>query len=398
MTDCKFANEAQVIDFARCHSGVFDPAERLQVEEIGDGNINFVYRVFADDGNSVIIKQALPYVRIIGEGWPLSQDRIRIEAEALMLEGEYCPDLVPQVYHFDAERCAIIMEDIGALENLRHALVARAELPKLASHLGRFCAETLFHTSDLYLDAHRKKEMVARFINPDLCKITEDLFFWDPYCDHERNNINPELRDEAEGLWHDEPLKLEVARLKQRFLTSAEALLHGDLHSGSVFVDAGATRVIDAEFAFFGPIAFDVGSMIGNLLLDYAGQTELAGEAAERDAYRDWLLDAVREFWNTFAQRFGDLMSSSTADPTLKLPAYRETYLAELLSQSLGFAGTELIRRTVGLAPVLDLEAIEDPRARARAEALALRIGRTLILERDRLNGIDAAIERIRQI
>ncbi|NVK43958.1 MAG: S-methyl-5-thioribose kinase [Oceanospirillaceae bacterium] len=398
MTDCKFVSEAEVIDFARHHSGVFDPAEALSVEEIGDGNINFVYRVYAAGGNSVIIKQALPYVRIIGEGWPLSQDRIRIEAEALMLEAEYCPDLVPRVYHFDAARSAIVMEDIGAFENLRHALVARAELPLLGKQLGRFCAETLFHTSDLYLDAHRKKEMVARFINPDLCKITEDLFFWDPFCDHERNNINPAIWSEAEALWRDEPLKLEVARLKHRFLTCAEALVHGDLHSGSVFANAEGTRIIDPEFAYFGPIGFDVGSLIGNLLLNYAGQAQLPGEASECEAYRAWLLDAVRELWNTFAGRFGELMSSSTKDPSLNLPAYREAYLADLLRDSLGYAGTELIRRTVGLAHVLDLEAIEDPQQRAKAETQALHLGRMLVLERAQLSDIDAAIERVRQI
>jgi len=398
MTDCKFASEAEVIDFARRHSGVFDPADTLDVEEIGDGNINFVYRVYAPGGASVIIKQALPYVRIIGEGWPLSQDRIRIEAEALTLEAEYCPDLVPRVYHFDTKRSAIVMEDIGAFENLRHALVGRADLPKLATQLGRFCAETLFHTSDLFLDAHRKKEMVARFINPDLCKITEDLFFWDPYCDHERNSINPAVWSEAEALWRDEPLKLEVARLKHKFLTSAEALVHGDLHSGSVFANAGGTRVIDPEFAYFGPIGFDVGSLIGNLLLNYAGQSELPGDTSEREAYQAWLLGAIAELWNTFAGRFGELMSSSTQDPTLALSAYRDAYLADLLSDSLGYAGTELIRRTIGLAHVLDLEAIEDPQQRARAETRALRLGRLLIMERAQLADIDALIERVRSL
>lgn len=398
MTDCKFAGDAEVIDFARRHSGQFEAGATLNVEEIGDGNINFVYRVFEPGGASVIIKQALPYVRIIGEGWPLSQDRIRIEAEALMLEADYCPDLVPKVYHFDADRSAIVMEDIGAYENLRHALVARARLPHLADQLGRFCADTLFHTSDLYLDAHRKKEMVARFINPDLCKITEDLFFWDPYCDHERNNINPLIHSEAEALWNDEPLKLEVARLKHRFLCAAEALVHGDLHSGSVFANAEGTRVIDPEFAYFGPIGFDVGSLIGNLLLNYAGQSQLPGDAAERQAYREWLLQAVATFWNTFSGRFLGHMEAHTADPSLDLPVYREALLDDLLADSLGYAGTELVRRTIGLAHVLDLEAIEDAQQRALAETLALRLGRTLILERHAFDSIEAVLERINQL
>jgi 5-methylthioribose kinase len=47
----------------------------------------------------VCLKQSLPFVRCVGEGWPLSQDRCRIEAEALMLEHKLCPQHTPQVGH-----------------------------------------------------------------------------------------------------------------------------------------------------------------------------------------------------------------------------------------------------------------------------------------------------------
>jgi len=45
----------------------------------------------------VCLKQSLPFVRCVGEGWPLSQDRCRIEAEALMMEHKLCPQHTPQV-------------------------------------------------------------------------------------------------------------------------------------------------------------------------------------------------------------------------------------------------------------------------------------------------------------
>jgi hypothetical protein len=45
----------------------------------------------------VCLKQSLPFVRCVGEGWPLSQDRCRIEAEALMLEYKLCPEHTPEV-------------------------------------------------------------------------------------------------------------------------------------------------------------------------------------------------------------------------------------------------------------------------------------------------------------
>ncbi|WP_299199088.1 S-methyl-5-thioribose kinase [uncultured Amphritea sp.] len=390
----KFSSDTDVIDFARHHSDLFAADEPLQVEEIGDGNINFVYRV-SGATNSLIIKQALPYVRIIGEGWPLSQDRVRIEAEALQLEAKHCPDLVPEVYRYDAEQCAIVMEDIGAFENLRIAMVQRIKLPLLAEHLGRFLADTLFYTSDLYLNTYEKKELVKGFINPDLCKISEELFFWDPYCDHERNSINTLIRSDAEQLWQDSALKLEVARLKVKFLNQSEALLHGDLHSGSVFANVSGTKIIDPEFAYVGPAGFDIGSIIGNYLLNIAGQANLSGDKAERSDYQQWLLVGIKTLWHTFEQRFREHMLAETRDPSLQLSEYADWYIAELLADSLGYAGTEVIRRTIGLAHVMDIESIEDAERRADSERLALKLGQILIKERAALDSIDQVIDRV---
>ena len=91
--DYQFRDDADVIAFARQHVGArypaFATAEELQVEEIGDGNINYVYRVCTPDRSaSVIVKQGLPWVRIIGESWPLSLVRVRIEAETLQFEAD----------------------------------------------------------------------------------------------------------------------------------------------------------------------------------------------------------------------------------------------------------------------------------------------------------------------
>lgn len=384
----QFSSDAEVIAFARQHSDLFSADESLQVEEIGDGNINFVYRV-TGASDSLIIKQALPYIRIIGEGWPLSQDRIRIEADALRLEAQHCPDLVPQVYHYDATQCAIAMEDISAFGNLRLAMVQRQKLPQLGRQLGRFLADTLFYTSDLYLDSQAKKRLVKSFINPDLCKISEELFFWDPYCDHERNSINEYLRPDVETLWQDQALKLDVAQLKMKFLNQAEALLHGDLHTGSVFANASGTKIIDPEFAFIGPAGFDIGSIIGNYVLNIAGQSNLPGDQAERQDYQQWLLDGINILWNTFAQRIRQHMRDETTDPSLQQEVFADWYLSTLLADSLGYAGTEVIRRTVGLAHVLDIESIEDAQQRAESERLALTLGKLLIKQRASFNSIE---------
>ena len=44
------------------------------VREVGDGNLNLVFIVKGPTGG-VCLKQALPYVRLVGESWPLPIDR-----------------------------------------------------------------------------------------------------------------------------------------------------------------------------------------------------------------------------------------------------------------------------------------------------------------------------------
>ncbi|KAL2521173.1 Methylthioribose kinase-like [Forsythia ovata] len=63
-----------------------------------------------------------------------------------------------------------------------------------------------------------------------------------------------------------------------RFCEKAQALLHGDLHTGCVMVTGESTQVIDLEFGFYGPMGFDIGAFIGNSILAYFAQN---GHAAD---------------------------------------------------------------------------------------------------------------------
>ena len=90
-------------------------------------------------------------------------------------------------------------------------------------------------------------------------------------------------------------------------MTSAQALIHGDLHTGSIMATLEDTRVIDPEFAFIGPIGFDVGAVIGNLLLAFFAQEGHEAASGARDAYRDWILVQAEKVWSGFHRRFLEL-------------------------------------------------------------------------------------------
>jgi 5-methylthioribose kinase len=388
---------ADAVEYARQYGQVADPQSLVSADEIGDGNLNLVFKIRDRQGVSrAIVKQALPYVRCVGESWPLTLDRSRIEAQTLLVHGALCPRHTVKVLHHDAELAVMVQEDLSDHQIWRSELVKGRYYPLAAGQLAEYLAQTLFHTSDFYQSAQKKKAEVSRFANPELCQITEDLFFTDPYIDHERNQFDDALLPQVQDLRHDAALKLAVAGLKHGFLSKAEALLHGDIHSGSIFVAEGKLKAIDAEFGFYGPIGFDLGTALGNLLLNYCGLPGLLGPRDAADG-REQRLQDVRELWLIFADRFLTLCHQHTRDVALALPGYAEQFLQQVWRDAVGYAGTELIRRTIGLAHVADLDSINDPAMRADCQRSALSLGRTLIVNAAQIEHIDALLARIRQ-
>ncbi|WDF98087.1 S-methyl-5-thioribose kinase [Pectobacterium carotovorum subsp. carotovorum] len=385
------------VEYARQYGGVSQPQALVAAEEIGDGNLNLVFKIKDEAGVSrVIVKQALPYVRCVGESWPLTLDRARIEAETLLTHARFCPQHTVTVLYHDPELAVMVQEDLSDHRIWRSELVNGADYPQAAAQLGEYLAQTLFHTSDFYQHPHEKKAAVSQFTNPELCQITEDLFFTDPYIDHERNQFDAALTPDVLALRDDRALKLAVAGLKHSFLSKAEALLHGDIHSGSIFVAEGRLKAIDAEFGFYGPIGFDVGTAVGNLLLNYCG---LPGLLAPREAAagRERRLEDIRTLWQTFSARFLALSESESRDPALAESGYAALFLQQVWLDAVGYCGTELIRRTIGLAHVADLDSIQETEARLACQRHAISLGRTLVLAAPHIADVDALLARVRQ-
>jgi 5-methylthioribose kinase len=379
-----------------------------EIREVGDGNLNLVFIATSGEAG-VVVKQALPYVRLVGESWPLPLDRAHFEREALKIQAAYVPMHVPTVYHFEPKQAAIVMAYLSPHIILRKGLIKRAKYPKLADHLSTFMAEMLFRTSDLGMPADAKKAAQALLCqNTALCKISEDLIFTDPYRIAALNRwTSPELDGLAAAFRADAPLKIAVQELKWAFLTRGEALLHGDLHTGSVMVTEADTRVIDPEFAFFGPIGFDVGALLANLMLSYFAQTGHAGEPDAIAAYRRWLLDTIEAVWMGFETKFLALWRKSAtgdafvaelfADPAgaEALETYRLATMARIFADSVGFAGAKMVRRILGLAHVEDLESIENPKIRSACEMKALHLARSLMLDRAAIGDVRRLRARI---
>ena len=149
-----------------------------------------------------------------------------------------------------------------------------------------------------------------------MCELTEQVVFTEPYIKvpleffslnikpnvQADNNrwTSPQLDGDVAALHQDTELILAVEELKNTFKSHPEALIHGDLHTGSVMVpcedgepgDGLSTFVIDPEFGICGPMGFDVGAVVGNLLLSFYSQPG-HGRGQAGKAFQLWILDQV---------------------------------------------------------------------------------------------------------
>jgi 5-methylthioribose kinase len=396
---------ARLGTLAAVAGAVGGPPGDWRVEEVGDGNLNLVFIVEGTSG-SVIVKQALPFVRLVGDSWPLPLKRAYFEYNALIRQDAVAPGIVPAVRHFDEAQALIVMEHLTPHIILRGQTMAGRTVADLGRVMGTFCARTAFRCSDLSMDPAKKKADVALFSgNVELCDITENLVFTDPYFDAEMNrHTAPHLDAVVAELRADAALKIEAQHLKRAFTARAETLCHGDLHAGSIMVTGDSVRVIDPEFALYGPFGFDIGMLVGNYLMAHHAMPAHIADPAACARYQDWLLGVTRDTWTSFADEFRRLWATERTGILYPATLYEdqgdaaasreacEALLAEIFADLLGFAGIEMHRRILGLAHVAEFDSIEDPARRAPLEERSLRLGRELVLGRRRIADIETVL------
>ena len=378
-------------------SSVIDAGSIVDMKEVGDGNLNVVYIVKDKQGKGIVLKQSLPYVRLVGPSWPMSPDRARIEYETTMIHSLAAKHLVPEIYFYDSERYIIAMEDLSDHKVWRTALNLGEQHFGAAEAIGEYIARVLFATSIFGAGAEAHYKGIARAINPELCLITEELVFTEPYFPAGRNSYLPENKVDAEAIINDEQMVQEIGQLKYKFMTSAEALLHGDLHTGSVMVKSDttgktiSTRAFDSEFSFYGPIGFDIGACFANFYIALARATALG-----RSAHANYICELPEELWLAFEKNFRALWPSRV-DKRVFSDQMLEDLLAQWKVDAIGFAAAKMVRRIVGLAKTSDIETLE-PNLRIGAARGVLRAAQMAIRERHSNTDIPSLTQKIRVI
>ncbi|WP_339126707.1 S-methyl-5-thioribose kinase [Fusobacterium nucleatum] len=358
----------EVISYVK-EKNLFPENADLIVKEIGDGNINYIFKVENKiDGKSIVLKQADKLLR--SSGRPLDLGRSKIEANILRIENNLAPHFVPEIYFYDEIMCVLAMEDISEYKNLRIELVAGKIFPNFADNISEFLSRTLLLTTDLFMNKFEKKKNVKEFINPELCDISECLVFTEPYDNNRNRNIITAGNEKfvENMLYKNEDLHFTILKLREKFMNYSQSLIHGDLHSGSIFINEKGIKIIDPEFSFYGPMAYDIGNVIGNLYFPLYRAKFFMEDSKKKEEFINWLEKCILDIPILFSEKCKLLWEKYSNDKLLKNKKFRDYYIENIVKDSLAYAGTEMIRRTVGDAKVLELTSLENSEKKLQLE------------------------------
>ncbi|MEM1445641.1 MAG: phosphotransferase [Planctomycetota bacterium] len=269
--------------------GWMGPDEAVQrVERAGEGNMNVTLRVVLRGQRvherSVILKQARPWVAKY-PAIPAPLERVSIERKFYETVADdpratqTVASRMPTLLGGDDATHTLLLEDLGPVGDLSAIYTTDAMRSDDAAELAAWLRA---------LHDVTESKPPEGFKNESMRALNFEHLFEVPVQENnglDLDSIEPGLATAAATLREDKDYREQLRVTGEAYRASyagAEhvCLLHGDFFPGS-WLRGGPRRrlrVIDPEFAFVGPRAFDVGVAIGHFAL--AGRRDLA------DAFR----------------------------------------------------------------------------------------------------------------
>ena len=268
------------------------------VSKAGEGNMNVVLRVQTNT-RSLILKQSRPYVQKYPQ-IPAPAERIHTEMAFYRAVQESGIDAhLPKILGFEPAAYLMLLEDLGQAEDMtalyQKRNIAAGQLKTLLSVL---------------MQIHKTSVPENFPQNLELRQLNHQHIFVLPFLEDngfDLDSIQPGLQELATPIKEDDALKQIISQLGEIYLAAGTVLLHGDYYPGSWLQADDNIYVIDPEFCFAGFAEFDLGVMAAHLIMATQDPT---------------LLDQILEGYT--------------------LP--KDSNLARQV------AGTEILRRIIGLA------------------------------------------------
>ena len=225
--------------------------------------MNFVARVTTEH-RSFIIKQALPWVYKYPQvSAPIARGKMEAIFYQLIEDDPVLQQYTPSLIGFDSQSHVLAQEDLGVGADFTFlysatdpmTIAQRDDLLSFLSHLHQIQTEPT---------------KVSSLENRAMRELNHEHIFQYPFSKDnglDLDTVLPGLRSVALSYQQDNALNRRVAELGEVYLQNGDTLLHGDFYPGSWLRVASGIKVIDPEFGFFGRPEFDVGVMVAHALI-----------------------------------------------------------------------------------------------------------------------------------
>jgi len=333
-------------------NGLFETQDDFTCMEIGDGNLNYIFKIKDKlSTKSFIIKQADDFARI-SRDLIVSRSRNTYEAAAIQYTDTICTGYVPKIHKVDKTLSCFVMEDLGNNSNLKDLFVNHQIIDVVAHDIADYLSKQYYYSSCFYLQKTDQKRFAHTFNNPEMCKITAKLVFEYPYIYNEvlKTYKGKNIDYVDRRIVNNQALLKKVHEYKKSFLEKKQSFVHGDLHTGSLCYFNNQIKILDYEFAFYGPIGYDLGNILAHCIfaIIHAGAKSTCDPNAI--SFAKWLISTITLLFELFFEY---------THQKIKDDFIFEEFHKEVIVDINAFCATEIIRRILGIAKSKELVDID---------------------------------------
>ncbi len=381
-----------IVPYLRDHYPSFNVSGPASVSAIGDdeedsqGLINYVFRVRNETG-SLILKQARANMRLDDDvestdaSYCPPQDRNYSEYLSMKLRRAITPDCVPEVYYADRENHVFLMEDVNYLKPSRPQLAQGIMLSGLAERVARFLCDNHFYTTEFYLDTGEFRELDRRFVNTGMRAIMENWLFLRDTPTHKC----PALTRHFLPYIFSDDIVVQSHLMRHKYMNSTQAFIHSDVHTSNIFADDSQIKVIDMEYTFAGPCAYDLGYFLASLVSQYCSAVfRPFPSQGERADFKQYMLHSIYTLVDGYQKRFAAHWSDEAKEVYRSCPGFRDAFVAGLVPDTAGYAAMPMFTLCVSsFGFTHEFEVIPDDGLKLHALQLYCSLGRRFLMGRE---------------
>ncbi len=272
-----------------------------ELEKPGEGNMNLVIRVKTNQ-RSFILKQARPWVEKYPHiDAPVERNHVEAAYYLLINSNPVLRSFSPEVLGADKENFIIVFNDLGDSADYTYLYQKGCQISSKVQY-------------DLlkYLSVLHRLDCPSFPFNKSMRELNHAYIFQFPFTEDnilDLDAIQPGLMKTSLIYKRNKLLKSAIERLGEFYIKEGPVLIHGDYFPGSWLRSTSGLKVIDPEFGFRGFAEFDLGVLVAHMIM--AEQQKCV------------ITEIISDY-----------------QPTAQL---NDRLLA-------GFAGTEILRRILGVA------------------------------------------------